>query len=264
VRDGRGAIFLLNYSPGVRDFRLHLETGASGDLEIRQVYPQRKEALKARDGQNLTFAVSGESVAIIDVNHGLKSLPPNNLDRHAIDLADWKSAGSGWKTEFALADIRGDLSAAKDSTLPREILSTDQLPQPASGAKGNSPVTEMSLGSLPDAFLHLYGFREGKFVSTAKLAPWAYADRVWLVYRPARPLRMTASLPQLEVNGRKTPLVPRVDYRSGKDATKCTLPLFYADLTEDLRYGTANTVVLSGLNEAKPANCYIRFCCGKF
>jgi hypothetical protein len=257
LRDGRGAIFLLNYSPGKRGFHLQPETGASGNLEIRQVYPERKEAMKAQDGENATLTVSGESVLILEVNHGLKSLPPENPGRHFIDLTDWKSAGSGWQTEFTLPDIRSALSAAKDPTLPQEILSIDQLPQPASGAKGDSLVTVVGLGPLPDAFLKLYGFREGKFVSTAKLAPWAYADRVWLVYRPAHPPRMTEQLPQLKVNGQKIRLTPRVDYRSGKDATKWILPLFYADMTENLHDGAVNTVVLSGLNEAQPANCYI-------
>jgi hypothetical protein len=115
-------------------------------------------------------------------------------------------------------------------------------------------------------FLRLYDFSEDLRAETWKFAPWAYADRLWFVYRPARPLPIGGPMPTVNVNGKDLALIPRVDHRAeqyGGKAEKHTdpntwkCPMFFADITPVARFGGTNTVRLARMNEAQPANCFV-------
>jgi hypothetical protein len=258
IRDGRGCLFAVNYSPGEKTFRMQLE-GLSG-LRAQQVYPGRERAFSIKNGRPVEVTVRGESVVILDINKGLKSFPPENKGTLRIDLTAGEQLESGWKAAFMMPDIRQKLKAGRDPSLPRELLSLDQLEESPSlnPHSGHPPgaMTVLGRGKLPGQFLDAYGFREDRYVDTWKLAPWAFADRVWLVYCPTRPFLLGDKAPELEVNGKPTPLIPRVDYRPQKVSDwKC--PLFFADVTERCLYGQVNQVVLAGGEQEQPSACYI-------
>jgi hypothetical protein len=161
-----------------------------------------------------------------------------------------------------LPDVRDALQQVKDSSLPRELMSVDQLGEQASGIQTAEQVRDQEVvkwigkGPLPEVFLRLYDFRDDLYAETWKFAPWAYADRVWLVYRPAKPLPIDGPMPTLTVNGQSLELVPRVDYRPGKPKS-WLCPMFFADITPTARFGATNDVRLAGLGEAQPSNCFI-------
>ena len=258
IRDGRGCLFAVNYSPGEKTFRMQLE-GLSG-LRAQQVYPVRERAFSIKNGSPVEVKGRGESVVILDINNGLKSFPPENKGNLRIDLTAWERLKSGWKATFMIPDIRQGLTAGRDPSLPRKLLSLDQLEAPPSSiqpmAQPPKAMTVLGRGKLPSQFLDAYGFQENKIVDTWKIAPWAFADRVWLVYYPTRPFLLGDKAPALEVNGKPTPLIPRVDYRPQKVSDwKC--PLLFADVTEQCRYGQVNQIIIAGSEEEQPSACYI-------
>ena len=244
---GRGAIFLLNYGSGRRLFRLRMPQGASS-TGIRQVYPTRAPVQRGPSGM-LEVEVRGESVVIVDVNEVFKGLPPENPSRFPLDLSAWQPTGDGCRTEFRMPEIREQLAAARDPSLPARLLSLDQQGQ-------DKTVKLVGRGRLPQRFLDVHGFRDGLTVETWKFAPWAYADKVWLVYRPSKPIPLFDHLPALEVNGKVVPLMPRVDYRPKREED-WNCPIFFADVTAACRYGQTNSAALSGLREQVPSNCYL-------
>jgi hypothetical protein len=247
MNSGQGVIFLLNYGSGRRLFRLRMPPGASSS-GIRQVYPTRA-SIPLEPGGMLEVEVRGECVAIIDVNEAFKSLPPENPSRFPFDLSVWQPTGNGCRTKFRMPEILERLTAARDPSLPARLLSLDQEGQ-------DETVKWLGRGRLPQRFLDVYGFRDGLTVETWKFAPWAYADKVWLVYRPSKPIPLFDHLPALEVNGKGVLLVPRVDYRP-KHEEDWNCPIFFADVTDACRYGQTNGAVLSGLREQVPADCYL-------
>jgi len=266
IRDGKGLVYLLNYDAGKRSFKLKLEIGAEGRARIRQVYPSREAEFEARAGATIVVQVRGESTAILDVNRALKTLPPTNTSDFPIDVCRWKKSGDGPKAQFVLPDVHPLLRAAGDPNVPKELLSIDQVQDTdpncldrvsiMPGQPMTAVVRWLGIGKLPDQFASAYGFRNGKIVDTWKLAPWAFADRIWFVYRPGKPVPLAGPFPKLEVNGRPVTLFPRVDYRS-KTVDTWTCPIFYADITALCRYGEANEVALSNLSEEWPSDCYI-------
>jgi hypothetical protein len=105
-------------------------------------------------------------------------------------------------------------------------------------------------GMLPQPFLDVYGFRDGKTVETWKIVPWAMADRVWLVVRPHKPIPLTGPHPTLKLNGASLSLMPRVDHRFDKvEDWKC--PLYHADITGAVRFAAVNdlSIVIPGQME---------------
>jgi hypothetical protein len=242
----RGAIFLLNYGSSARRFSLKLAVGTADELRIRQVYPERKQPFKLRDGSTLEVDVRGESSAILEVNDAFNGLPPENPSAFPLDITGWKPCAGGYEASFIMPDVKSRLVKHKDPNLPVKVSSLDQQGK-----------TELwGLGRLPESFLKVYDFRDG-CADTWKFAPSAYADKVWLVYRPAIPILMEQKLPVATVNGTTVPLVPRVDYRSEKDASKWICPLFFADITDVLKYGADNTVVIMGGDQKAPKSCHI-------
>jgi hypothetical protein len=271
VRDGQGAVFVVNYQPGKRTFRMKLTTGARTPLTIRPVYPVRQVPFQVRDGEEVEVEVRGESVAVLDVNQGLNSLPPQNPGVLRLDVADWQREEGGWVAHFTLPDpsasLRTGLAAARDPHLPRELVSLEQLEETdpvRKAADSTGAVGWLGRGPLPALFLQAYGFRDGQTVETWKIAPWAFADRVWLVYRPPRPPRLSDQWPEARVNGKTVPLVPRVDYRPAKPED-WTCSLFFADLTEvcqscperSRRNGRRNLVWLAEPDGSRPGACYV-------
>lgn len=240
----RGAIYLLNYSPGRRIFHITLPNAVK--LRIRQVYPKR---LPSFDGSAFDLEVRGESAAILDVNGGLRTLPPENSGAFPIDLDAWEISELGCNASFRMPDIRRALEASRDPNLPADLRSLDQEPPDAA-------MPPIGRGRLPERFLEVYGFRDGRIAETWKFAPWAFRDRVWLVYRPAPSVLLSDPLPAATINGKPVPLIPRVDYRP-KRVEEWSCPIFFADVTDSCRYGGMNSVRLSRLHEPKPASCYI-------
>lgn len=117
-------------------------------------------------------------------------------------------------------------------------------------------MTVSGKGKLPSQFLDAYGFRKDRYVDTWRLAPWAFADRVWLVCCPVRSFLLGDTALSLAINWKPTPLIPRVDYRPQRvSGWKC--PLYFADVTERCRYGQMNQVVLAGGKEEQPRACYV-------
>ncbi len=251
---GKGPIFLLNYGPGRRTFRLALRIGATGGFEIRQVYPTLHGPETFHEGQTLEVSVGGESLAILDVNKSLESFPPVNPAEFPVDVAGWEKQGQDWSGGFYMPQVRSALAASADSSLPRDLLSIEQDYENLDAA-GKKQMDAQGKGKLPDNFMQAYSFRDGKLVETWKIAPWAFADRVWLVYRPARPLPLSATFPSVRVNGKPARFFPRVNYWSGgKDWTAV---LFFADVTELCQYGRANTVTLTGSDENPDGRCFV-------
>ena len=162
-----------------------------------------------------------------------------------------------------MPDIREFLARNKELSVPKELLSLEQQ-----GEIVIPTVEWLGRGKLPEQFLKTYGFRNNKIVETWKFAPWAFADRVCslrsasklrfsaLVYRPAKPLPLGEALPTVQINEKTVSLIPRVDYRPEKtEDWKC--PMLFADVTDVCKYGQNNSVILSGLSEEWPYNCYI-------
>jgi hypothetical protein len=251
LRNGKGAIFVLNYSPGRRSFKMKLDIGTEYTMQIRQIYPVRKDPFETRDGESIKVNVRGESVVILDVNNGFKTLPPENPSAFPIDLSNWEKCESGCYTNFTMPDIRELLARGNELNVPKELLSLEQQ-----GERVDPTVDWLGRGKLPEQFLKTYGFLDNKIVETWKLAPWAFADRVWLVYRPAKSLPLCEALPTAQINGKTVSLIPRLDYRPEK-TEDWRRPMFFADVTDVCKYGQNNSVILSGLNEERPYNCYV-------
>jgi hypothetical protein len=161
-----------------------------------------------------------------------------------------------------MPDVREALAKAVDPTLPRELLSLDQVQDTrpdllvnitadADEKKKTSAVKWIGKGKLPPPFLDVYGFKDGQTAETWKFVPWAYADRVWLVVRPSKPIALTGPHPTLKVNGTDVPVVPRVDHRFDEVA-KWNCPLYHADVTKAVRFGAANelSVKIPGQTDA--------------
>ncbi|HWP40810.1 MAG TPA: hypothetical protein VNL70_07780, partial [Tepidisphaeraceae bacterium] len=266
--NGRGLIYVLNYAPGTRRFELTLKTGHDGPLLIRQIYPSLEQTQALQDGDTLRTSVRGESSAIFEVNAALKSLPPTNRSSFPIDLSDWSRRQDQWTTRFFMPDVRQALELASDPNLPRELLSLDQVqdtradllhPISPDGSSRLVPAVRwIGKGSLPAEYLRTYGFTEQNTVETWKIVPWAYADRVWLIYRPNKPVLMTSSKqPALEVNDRPIWLVPRVDHRFEK-VEQWTCPLYFADITDVVRFGDHNSIRLTEPESAQdPPLAYV-------
>jgi hypothetical protein len=243
VRNGSGCIYVVNYGPGERELRLLLQELPEG--LVRQVYPIRGEGVRVRSGEPLRIRAKGESVLILDVNEGLKTLPPENAGNLRIDLPDWERTGSEWKTRVTVPDIRKRLLAGRDPGLPRKLLSIDQAG--SEDSRSREVGTTLGKGKLPARFLEVYGF-QGDTVETWKIVPWAFADRVWFVFSPSKPHRLVDKIPELRVNGTRTPVLPRVDYRPAQ-VNDWLCPLYFADVTEQCRYGQTNEIVFGA--EAK-------------
>jgi hypothetical protein len=263
VADGSGLIYVVNYAPGGRDFKLILKTGHGKPLSIRQVYPSREAARPAQDDDPLRVSVRGESCVILEVNGALKSLPPTSASRFPIDLAAARQ-GQSWRARFEMPDVRDALARAADPALPRELISLDQVQETrpdllveiAAGDDRRVPAVKwIGKGKLPKAFLDVYQFRDSQAVETWKIVPWAYADRVWLVVRPARPVPLTGPHPTASINGQSVALFPRVDHRF-KDVADWNCPLYHADVTSLVRFGNANEVdmIIPGQDEP-PVAC---------
>ncbi|MBI3985779.1 MAG: hypothetical protein HY343_02580, partial [Lentisphaerae bacterium] len=266
LRAGRGVLFVLNYGPAERIFRLTLRTGSEQALTVRQVYPLRRDGVPFRDGETLEAKLRGESCAILEFGRELKTLPPENPDGFSLELGGWEKRADECIAHIAVPSLNGLSARAGTPDLPKELLCLDQAPTSAPALAdraapeaGEEPVPVgqwLGRGPLPDLFLRAYDIREEGRVETWKLAPWAFADRLWLVYCPARPLLLGGPLPAARVNGRSVTLAPRIDYRRGKPG-EWMCPLFYADVTGACRPGEDNTVSLSGIGEAVPAGVRI-------
>lgn len=260
VKESKGAIFIINFGPGRKCFKLKLQLGQKNGegLTMREIYPERKKPYPAKNGDEVEISVRGESTVILDVNGGFKTLPPENASGFPIDIQDWKKDMKGCEGKFFLPDISKALAKAGDANLPKELLSIEQIGgTPKELADANSKFAEkLGRGKLPERFLRVYAFKEDKTVATWKIAPWAFPDKVWLIYRPSKPVLLAGTFPVLTVNGKNVEMFPRVDYRP-KDVKDWTCPLFFTDVTEACKYGKENAVVFSGLSEDRPANCYI-------
>lgn len=234
IRDGKGAIFLVNYAAGERVFRVKSALGG-GPTKVWQVFPVAEpEARELADGAELAVTVRGEGIAILEVNGGLKTLPPPDPTRFPVDVA-WGEAKDGAVAgKFAMPDVAAALKTAADPNLPKDILSLEQIGQAAIGC-----------GKPSDGFKRVYGMREDKLIETWKLVPWAYGDRVWFVYRPKAEYQADGPLPKLKVNEAEVPLIPRINYHN-----KLACLLFFADVTAVVRHGGENKVALSGLKES--------------
>ena len=262
VRGNEGAIYCLNYGPSRRQFRLKFHLGNKMPVTLRQVYPARGEELRVRNTEDFVVEVGGESVAIFNLNDGLKTLPPTNESQFPIDVTGWSRSGAVFAAVFKMPDIRRLLAKPTNQDLPKLVLSLDEVQESmpelvdkvrvSPGSPLTSVISWIGRGRLPAAFKSAYGFKD-RTVETWRLAPWAFADRVWLVYRPAKPVNLAGTFPQIELNGKKVELCPRVDYRGAGATWNC--PLFFADVTNTCGYGESNRVVLSGVDE--PGNCYV-------
>ena len=223
IVDGRGALFLVNYGPAAREFRVRLETGIPGAIRLRQVFPAARPGFERRDGESLTLALPGESVVVFDVNDGLRTPPPQDGGPGEIVLGDWTRVGRALHTRFETPQLSEALAARADPALPCDLESLDQL--------GRSVYPRTPDGRLPQAYLAAFGFREGGLVETWKLAPWAFGDLMWLLWCPEEPRDLGAPLPEVRLDGEPVRLVPRVDTRPGEDAAEWVCPLFFADIT---------------------------------
>jgi hypothetical protein len=266
IAGGNGLIYVLNYLPGAREFELKLNVDHDGPLTIRRVYPSLEDAATHKDGDTLRLTVRGESTAIFEVNGALQSLPPTNASRFPIDLTNWQrsAASSEWTASFEMPDVRDAIRSAADPNLPSRLLSIEQvqdsrpdlLTKISPDGKPDSltsAVQWIGRGKLPAEYLKLYGMTDEQTVETWKLVPWAYADRVWFVHRPDKPVSINGPHPKVTVNGQAVDLVPRVDYRF--DSVKeWTCPLYYADVTQAVIFGKANqlTLVLPGGERSAP------------
>lgn len=267
MRDSKGAVFLINYDQTPRTFELQFARQTAAPLSIRIIYPERQQPTNLQPGQTFTTSVQGENLVILDVNEGFQNLPPENPGMFRMSIAAGQRKEDGWQAEFTLPPIRERIRARTDAHLPKELLSLDQLQtsDPSLTDRLNddptqqgTPVIEwLGKGRLPESMLKAYGFRDSRFVDAWKIVPWAFADRLWLVLKPAKPHPLGAgdNLPTLTVNGRPVNLFPRIDYRED-ELDQWTCPLFHADVTEACRYGENNSITFNRLSEA-PAACYL-------
>jgi hypothetical protein len=258
IRDGKGAIFLINYAPGKRMVRLRLLTGVNSTSQIQVVYPKRGTVSELSEGEEFELCLAGEQVVILDVNQGLRSFPPENLQGSRLELDSWRGSSGAWTQEFSLP---AELVLVPDPSLPEFLLSLDQVGETSSGIltaeqlQDQEVVEWVGRGPLPALFLQLYGFRERRLVETWRVSPWAFPNRVWLILIPELPLAVQGPFPKLEVNHRGVALIPRVDYRPA-EVDDWTCPLFFADITDACNQG-ANRVVLSNLVFKPSRRCYV-------
>jgi hypothetical protein len=251
IQDSRGGLFLLNYTPGGKQFALNLR---GETVEIRQIYPVRGEVVRVRSGEPFQSSVPGERLAIFEVNDGFKGLPPENPSTSPIDIINWEQGGNGWTASFELPDARKALKRNRDETLPKRVVSADQVETEVVTTKNAG----RSLGKLPREFLDAYGFEEDKYLRTWKVAPWAFADRVWLVWVPASAPKIGEPQPKVQINGRELAMHPRVRYNP---ATRLAhpeawdVPMWFADVTEFCRFGGDNGLVVPG-TDAQPAGSW--------
>jgi hypothetical protein len=262
LRGDRGLVYLLNYSPGVRQFSIRLPESEK-PYSVRMIHPQHGEPVDTDGTKPIDLDVRGESLVILDVNQSVKSLPPENQSVFPVDVSGWVIAEDGAAhATFNLPDVRDALGQSKDSALPHELVSVDQLGQQTSRIqtaeqiKDKKVVDWIGKGRLPESFLKVYGFRDNLYAETWEFAPWAHADRVWFVYRPAKPVPINGQKPAVTINGQSLELLPRVDYRPGEPET-WSCPVFFADFTSLARFGLTNEVSLVGLAESHPANCFV-------
>jgi hypothetical protein len=244
IVDDAGALALINYSPGARTMRLRLDTGIAGRIRVRKVFPAAEEPVELRDGDAFTASVPGESVAVFDVNGGLRTLPPEDRPPGEIEVAGWTRSGRRWNASFEMPDLRQALAAGADPSLPRELESLDQAGQAA------FPIT--ADGRLPAQFTAAYGFRQDRFVGTWEFAPWAYRDRVWLVWCPQEAPRLAKPGPAVTLDGTPLTLRPRVDTRPGKDPGQWPCPLLFADVTALCAAGGRHRLEVSDLAADSP------------
>ena len=144
-----------------------------------------------------------------------------------------------------MPEVEVGAGAQKDESLPEQLLSVD--------AAKTGP---MGKGELPADFLNRFAFSDDRTAATWKFVPWAFAEKVWLVYRPLVSHRLTEEPPLAEVNGQEVALVPRVDYRQG-EAKDWECVLFFADISDVCRYGEQNDVALFGLREQETPSCSV-------
>ena len=262
IRQGRGAIYCLNYSPGSRQFILKMQLGESRHATLRQLYPAPGRERTVGAGENVVVEVKGEGAAIFSVNGGLETLPPANPSEFPIDVAGWSRVGASFLGRFQVPDIRSSLARAANPDLPKLVLSLDEVQDSipdlvdkvrvSPGAALTSVISWLGRGRLPAAFKNAYRMKQ-ETVETWRIAPWAFADRVWLVYRPARAVALGSPFPRASVNAMAVELCPRVDYRG--EGAKWSCPVFYADITRECNYGGQNEVALSGIEA--PGDCYV-------
>jgi hypothetical protein len=267
IASGKGLVYIVNYHPGEASFSLPLKTGHAGTLAIRQVYPTRDESRQMKDGDELALKVRGESTAIFEVNAALKSLPPENRSRFPIDLALARERDDVFIAQFTMPDVRDALKQATDPALPGQFLSLDQVQDTRpdlmvniapdkDGEKTKPAVKWIGKGKLPQPFLDVYNFKNGQTVETWKIVPWAYADRVWLVVRPDKPVPLAGPHPTATINRTATSLVPRVDHRF-KEVLDWNCPLYHADITDIVRFGQTNNVTISIPGQQETPIAYI-------
>lgn len=249
VVDGKGAVYLLNYSPETTAFRLDAGSLGLDEIDLRELYPRRGPRL-AVSAAGVEFEVPGESVIILEVNDGLcGDFPPTEQPvRIALDLAP---TGDGrWQAEAAVPDIAAALAAAKDDTLPERILVIDLLGHSLGGAETGQQVEPDLVfysrgGETPACLWEVFGV-ESNQLETWKVAPWAFADRAYFTMSFSSPPLLSdvaAGTTSLTVNGNAAPLMPRIDNRK-EDPTLWECPLLVADVTDLLHFGQANEFVV--------------------
>jgi hypothetical protein len=259
IKDGKGAIFLLNYGPEERFFRLRVFTGSDATT-VREVYPLRKSPFEVNGANEFEVQLAGEQVVILEVNQGLRSLPPEDKGNFRKIIDDWVVDSSGLTGTISLPNLRLVGNRVPDLNLPLWLECLDQTGDVAEGILTGEQVRDLEMiellgrGPLPKAFRQLYGFREGRLVETWKLVPWAFPNRIWFVLTPEEPVAIAGTFPELEVNGKKIKLFPRVDYREDNlELWNC--PVLLADITLACNHGAENEVSLKGV-DGNPI-CYV-------
>lgn len=248
--DGAGLVALFNYNLGRRVFRLRL----AADARVRPVYPRAAEPLPIAADGSYEVTVSGESLMLLEVDAALRSDPPANENTPPLDLEHWQREGDSWVTSFTMPDLAAQLAAARDPRLPQKLLCMERardLGTPVEMTDAEQEVMRIGRAQpVPESYLRAYGF-EGATVPTWKIVPWAFADRVWLAYRPQDPRKLSSSPPVAELNGHTLEVVPRVDYRANEVAD-WTCPLWFADLTPQLHFGSGNELRLANVADTPP------------
>jgi hypothetical protein len=157
-------------------------------VKIRLIYPKSENLALKGDGRLVNIRVKGESVAILDVNESVNSLPPQNPSRFPIDLAQWRKNPDGWSGSFALPGMREKLEehAVNCISIPNRLLSQDELQD------SNPSLLDMvkpSPDSNPMSQLHNVGSATGTgcwisecrfvlLVITASRYPWRHPSAV--------------------------------------------------------------------------------------
>lgn len=252
IRDGRGALFAVNYRPGEKVFKLKFDLPGTKQIEVQQIYPVRGKRTSLPAHGELEVSVPGERLAIFDINRGLNGSPPENRRDFPIDVNDWQQNGDAFTGRVVVPDIRQELSQQNEVAMPQRIVSVEQ----SDALTPHYRRAHQIGGKLPQPFLDVFGFEDGKFLPTWKAVPWAFGDRVWLVYAPSEPTRIIDEKPRLQFNGHDIPLVPR-PRTSGTDPKKWTVPLWFADVTDACHYDATNEVRLIGIKESKTPACFI-------